>query len=278
MQSSKAVGRIGLGLLLVAALCAGAARPGEAGLVGISMVDTNNGTLWDINTSSAAVTNARNVNATPNRPPDMIAIANNGTLYGVSQGEPTDGPSSGKLYTINIANGNPLLISDLSQFIHVEGDIAIDPTTNELYAVDGSGGPLLKINKSNGQCTTVGNVGVNLDLSAIAFDSAGNLYAVNSFTSELLKINKSTAAVISTTPLSPAVNGEIGGLAFDTGDVNLYFAGGTSGVLYKLNKTSGAVVTIGPLAVTGGIYALAWIPDATPAPNATWGKVKATYR
>ena len=278
MRTSQAVGRVGLGLFLVVGACAGMARPGEAGLVGISIVDTNNGTLWDINTSTAAVTNARNVNASPDRPPDMIAIANNGTLYGVSQGEVNDGPSSGKVYTINLANGNPLLVANLTTFIHVEGDVAIDPTTNELYGVDGSGGPLMKINKANGQCTTVGNVGVNLDLSAIAFDSAGNLYAVNSFTSELLQINKATAAVISTTPLTPAVNGEIGGLAFDTGDVNLYFAGGTSGVLYKLNKTSGAVVTIGPLAVNGGIYALAWIPDATPAPNATWGKVKAAYR
>jgi len=274
----RTMSRIAGGLALVATLAAVAAPPASAGLIGISTVDTNNGTLWDINTSTAAVTNPRTVNATPNRPPDMIALANNGTLYGVSQGEVNDGPSSGKLYTILLSNGAPSLIANLTTFVHVEGDIAIDPTTNELYAVDGSGGPLFKVNKANGQCTTVGTVGTTLDLSAMTFDSAGNLYAVDSFTSTLLTINKSTGAIVNSVTLTPAVNGEIGGLAFDTGDVNLYFAGGTSGVLYRLNKTSGAVVTIGPLAVTGGIYALAFVPDATPVPHTSWGQVKATYR
>src|SRR5256885_1011811 len=84
--------------------------------------------------------------------------------------------------------------------------------------------------------STVGTIGSGLDLSAIAFDSAGNLYAIDSFTSTLLKVNKATAAIVGSTTLAPPVNAQIGGLAFDTGDANLYFAGGTSSVLYKLDR------------------------------------------
>ena len=70
-----------------------------------------------------------------------------------------------------------------------------DPTTGILYSVDG-GGHLFTINKSNGACTTVGDLSAG-DYSAMAFNSAGELFLWNTFTNNLLKVNKSNAAVVS---------------------------------------------------------------------------------
>jgi len=278
VHATRIAWRAGAALGLAAMLISGSARPVLAGLVGVAVSGTTDAILWDINETSGAATNPRTVNCTPDRQLDCIAFGTNGILYGVSQGLPSDGPSSGKLYKVNPITGTPTLVATMTMFISVEGDIAIDPTSGTLYAIDGSGGPLFTIDKSTGVGATVGNVGANLDLSAMAFDNSGALFMVDSFTSTLLKVNKATGAVIGTTPMSPAVNGSIGGLAFDPGSGNLYFVGGTTSELYKVNPTSGATIDVGPVPVTDGIYGLTFIPDVTPAAPSTWGRVKGLYR
>jgi len=267
-----------VGLFSIAVLLAGSANNAGAGLVGITEGFTSS-TLWDINTTTGVPSNPRTVNTSPDRAITTIAVAPSGKLWGVSQGSPSDVPSSGKLYLIDPVSGSPTLIANLSQTINVEGDIATDPTTGLLYSIDGQG-MLNKINTSNGVCTTMGTVPGNLDLSAMAFDNTGNLFIWDSFGPTMYKINKTNAAVISSVTLSPYPGGQIGGLAFDPGNGIAYMSAdlGAAAKFSQVDPVGGAVTPIGSLTATGGIWGLAFIPERTPAHAATWGSVKGLYR
>jgi hypothetical protein len=254
-------------LILAGALNAVPAGPAAAGLVGIG----GDNVLYDVSTSTGALTNPRPVGNKVN----MIAFSSSGTLYGVSQGTPTDIPPGGRLFTINTGSGTPTLVATLDTWVFTEGDIAFDPSSGLLYAVD-SGGQLWTIHTTTGVGTVIGSIAPNFDLSAMAFDAVGDLYVVNSFGPTLLKVNKNTAAIISTVALAP-VNQEVGGLAFDPGSGTLYHASGFSS--FKLSTVvpgTGAATDVGPLGVS--IWGLTFVPQPTPARSSTWGRVKALYR
>jgi hypothetical protein len=236
----------------------------QAGLLGIDGANV----LHDINTANGSPSNPRTVGNKVN----SIALSPTGILYGVSQGTPSDFPPGGNLYKIHIPTGVPTLIATMDMFITSEGDIACDPISGLLYAVN-SPGELFKIDTATGVGTAVGNIGTTLDLSAMAFDATGTLWVVDSFGPTLLKVDKTNASILDTVPLDP-VNQEVGGLAFHSGGT-LFFAGGTTSKLYTLNTTSGAALTLGPIAVSGGIWGLTFVPDPTPVQSSTWGGVKA---
>ena len=260
--------RILLTLCFATALVLGAVVRAQAGLLGIG--DSN--ILYDINPGTGAATNPRTVgNKVYN-----IAYSPSGTLYGASFGFPTDGPPGGMLFTINVTTGAATFVATLDTYIVIEGDIAFDPTTGILYAVSGSG-QLFTINTTSGAGTVIGTIGTNPDLSAMTFDSAGNLYIVESFGQSLLKVNKSTAAVLATLPMG-AVEQQIGGLAFVPSGGTLYYAGGLTSKLYSVNTVSGAATQVGPIAVSGGIYGLANVPEPTPTRSTSWGRIKTLYR
>jgi hypothetical protein len=263
--------------LIAAALLLLGFGSAHAGLVGITEGFTSS-TLWDINTTTGATTNPRTVNTSPDRAITTIAVAPGGKLWGVSQGQPTDGPSSGKLYLVDPITGTPTLIATMTQFIGVEGDIATDPTSGILYAVDGQG-KLFKINTTTGVGTTVGVVPGNLDLSAMAFDNAGNLYAWDSFGPTMFKLDKTNASVISSVGLSPSPGGQVGGMAIDPSGGTAYMAAdlGASAKFSQVDPIGGAVTPIGSLGSTGGIWGLAFVEDPTPALRSTWGSIKAAY-
>ena len=263
--------------LIGLALVIGGAGSASAGLVGITEGFTSS-TLWDINTGTGVATNPRTVTTFPDRAVTTIAVAPAGKLWGVSQGSPSDVPSSGKLYLIDPVSGSPTLIANLSQTINVEGDIATDPTTGILYSIDGQG-MLNKINTTNGVCTTMGTVPGNLDLSAMAFDAAGNLFIWDSFGPTMYKINKANAAVISSVTLSPFPGGQIGGLAFDAGGIAYLSADlGAASKFSQVNPITGVVTPISSLVSTGGIWGLAFLEDPTPTQPTTWGSLKGRYR
>src|SRR5438105_6673626 len=121
-----------LALLLAATLPGVLALPAAAALLGIA---GDNDVLYDINPVTAAATNPRPVGSKIN----MIAWSPSGTLYGVSQGTPSDVPPGGMLYSINPATGTPTLLATLDTFVYTEGDIACDPTSGVLYAIDAPG-------------------------------------------------------------------------------------------------------------------------------------------
>jgi len=236
--------------------------PVSAGLLGIAYE-----VLYDIDTANGTPSNPRAVGDKIN----SIAVSPSGILYGISQGIPTDLPPGGRLFTIDINFGTPTLVDTLDTFINVEGDIAFDPTTGILYAVD-SQGLLFTVDLTTAEGTTVGTIGLNMDLSAMAFDASGNLYVLDSFGPTLLKVNKANANIIATVPLDP-VNQEIGGLAFSPGGT-LYYAGGSTSKLYTLDTNTGSALTLGPIGVSGGIWGLAFAQEAVPVQATTWGRLK----
>ncbi len=252
---------------LLAALALAAVSTAHAALLGID----DNGTLVDINPADATTSNPRPVGNKVN----MIAWAPNGTLYGVSQGMTTDVPPGGKLYTINIATGLATYVADLGMPVTVEGDIAIDPTTGKLYAID-SQGALTTINTTTGAGTLIGTVPGNVDLSAMTFDANGNLYMVESFGQKLLKIDKTNAGILATLPMGN-VGQQIGGLAFVPSGGTLYYVGDLPGKFYSVNTTSGLATSIGAISPATGIWAMTYVPDPTPARDASWGEVKTRY-
>jgi hypothetical protein len=270
MHAPRHIPRNVLALLVAIAIAGPLATPAAAGLIGIT---GDNDVLYDINPATAAATNPRPVGNKIN----MIAYAPSGILYGVSQGTPSDVPPGGMLYKINPVTGAPTLLATLDTYVFTEGDIACDPTTGILYAVD-SPGQLFTINTTTGAGTVIGNVGTGLDLSAMAFDAAGNLYMVESFGQNLLKVNKSNAAVIATLPMG-AVEQQIGGLAFVPSNGPLYFAGGIPAAkFYSVNTGTGTATLVNPVSPTLFVWALTYIPDPTPARSTSWGRIKAAYR
>jgi hypothetical protein len=262
--------RIKIALLLSAVAVAGTATLAFAGLLGIG---DDAYVLYDINPATAVASNPRPVGNKIN----MIAYAPDGTLYGVSQGSPSDVPPGGMLYKINPITGTPTYVATLSILVSTEGDIAIDPTTGILYAVDGPGS-LFTINTTTGVGIPIGNVGTGLDLSAMAFDAAGNLYIVESFSQTLYKVNKTNAAVISTLPMG-AVEQQVGGLAFVPSNGTLFYAGGIpTGKFYSVSTVMGTGTLVAPISGAGYMWALTYIPEPTPAHSSTWGRIKAMYR
>ena len=256
-------------------LCAATVTPAIAGLLGIT--EGRNAVLYDINESTGAASNPRPVGNNVN----SIAVSPAGVIYGASPGFQSDVPTTGRLYTITVT-GAPTQVATLDQLVATEGDIAFDPTTGILYGVD-SQGELFTINTATGACTAVGDVSAgNIDISAMAFDDAGDLYVVDSFGPTLLKLNKANAQVISSKQIISSqsmgvMNPDVGGLLFRPGDGTLFHAAGTSSVLYKV-AASGLATTIGPIAVQDGISGLAYLPDTLPTASTTWTRMKAIWR
>jgi hypothetical protein len=221
-------------------------------------------TLWDLNPTTGVPTNPRPVNAGANRAPISMDFHPNGTLYAISHGS-GGWPASGMLFTINPVNGACTWVASLTQFVWVEGDIAFDPTTGVLYAVDGLG-LLFTINTSNGVGTVVGNLPMDLpggaDYSGLAFDEFGQMYVWSQFGSVLRKVNKSNGAIQSTVPLAPFPGGSHGDVVFDRGSGRCFLAGDMpGGFLSWVTPSTGAVTPIGSTAPISP-YSLASNPNA----------------
>lgn len=208
-------------------------------------------TLYDVNPITGAATNPRPVNCSPNRAPNSLDFAPNGTLYAISHGS-GGSPPSGHLFTVNPSTGASTLVAPLTQFVGVEGDIAFDPTTGVLYAVDGLG-LLFTINTSNGVGTIVGNLPQDLpggaDYSGLGFDEFGQLYVWSQFGSVLRKVNKANAAIQTTVPLAPFPGGGVGDVVFDRGSGRCFLVGDMpGGFLSWCDPNTGTVTPIGSTA------------------------------
>jgi len=228
----------------------------QAGLIGCGFSD---GKLYDINPNTGACTNPRNLGIGW-----ALSFSPNGTLYGVTQ--PGGTPMPGELFTVIPSTGVSTPIAPTVPVIGVEGDIAFDPTSGLLYAIDGTG-ILFKINTSNGIGTTIGTVPGVGDCSGMAFDMSGNLYVVDTTFTTLLHIDKFNASVISSVSLTPPPNGGVAGMAFDPVSNKLFLASGagTTDNLYKVNEFTGSMQLVGPL--TGAVDGLCAL-TFTPVPSA----------
>lgn len=233
-------------------------------LVGLQSGALTSTTIWDVDTTTGAPSNPRTVDTFPDRPPGAIAFSPAGVLYGVSPGG-GGVPASGKLYTIDVVSGNPTYVADLTVYLHVEGDIAFDHTTNTLYAVEGTG-KFFTINTTNGVCNVIGNLPLDLpggaDYSGMAFDAAGECWVWSTFGTALRHVDKTNATVISTVTMSPSPGGSIGGMTFDPASGTPYLGGGTGsgGKISTVVLTSGAVTILGPATGMNGVRAVAFDP------------------
>jgi hypothetical protein len=240
---------------VLAALTTAVSELARAGLIGSGFTD---GKLYDVSTTTGAATSPR-----PLGIGWALSFSPNGTLYGVTQGGGT--PTSNTLYTVNPTSGVSIPIATTSPGIGTEGDIAFDPTSGVLYAVDGTGS-VFTINTSNGIGTVIGSVPGAQDLSAMAFDSSGNLYVVDTAATTLIRINKFNASIILTVNLVPPPNGGVAGLAFDPSSGLCYLASGlgTTNNLYRVTTTTGAMQLVGPLTGTAdGLAAITFTPIAS---------------
>lgn len=234
-------------------------------LLAIVPTTTTSSTLWDVNPTTGATSNPRTVSTAPNRSPISIDFAPNGTLYGISHGS-AGTPPGGMLFTINPATGAAAFVANLTQFVGVEGDIACDPTTGILYAVDGQG-LLFTINTANGVCTVIGSLPMDLpggaDYSGLGFDEFGQLHVWSQFGSVLRRVNKANAAVQSTVPLSPFPGGGVGDVVFDRGSGRCFLAGDMpGGFLSSVDPNTGAVTPIGATNPMGPAYGMTSNPNA----------------
>jgi hypothetical protein len=231
----------------------------------ILLGNTFPGVLSDVNIATGATTNPRDTGITNLM---GIAFSPTGTLFGLTALFSSGTPNA--LYTFDTATGAPTLVGSTGLTL-AEGDLAFDPTTGTLYGYGGLSFPdrtLFTINPATGAATTIGVLGIvnTNDLSAMAFDTAGNLFILDTAVASLLRVNKATGATLGSIPLSIGSLGPLAGLAFDPVTGIAYFAngGGSTNNLYTLDTTTGALTLIGPNA---GLAGLAFAPARTVVPE-----------
>ena len=168
------------------------------------------------------------------------------TLYGAVPGE------TSPLYVIDPVTGVGTPIGDIGFGITA---LAFHPITGELYGTQAGvpgGGPgafdrnLIRINKTTGQGTIVGPIGLGIGgIADIAFRSDGTLFGWSENTDALITINTTTGAgtLIGS---DPGISTRGSGLAFNAAGT-LYLAGNNgSGPLRTVNTTTG-LTTVGPI-------------------------------
>lgn len=149
-----------------------------------------------------------------------IDFMTNGDMYGfVSTGDLIQiNPATGAVIT-NVGpvtlNGNPIILTDM----------AIDPTTDEIYGTTGPSGPLsnqlVKVDASTAVATYIGQPVAAGSFLAITFDAQGTLYGLRTNSaSDLLTIDKTNGSILSNTVLSITIGAV--GLGMDKATNTIY--------------------------------------------------------
>ncbi len=243
--------------------------------------------LYDVNTTTGAATNPRNVNVN-----DCVGIAADpftGILYGMTDQFGRINNQSGQggknlLFSINPATGAATGIGRIDPtgvFQEFEGDIAFNPVDGVLWGVTTqvNNARLYTINKATGLATlgalVTPVIGTDMDASAMTFDSLGNLYLLdtryptNPGPAILSKVNPLTGAIIQSWNTGVTL-GNVAGIAFGPGGELFAADGDTTGTnnLYRFDFGTGTLNTIGATGAAGGIYqGLAGLAYVVPAPT-----------
>jgi len=212
---------------------------------------TNYRHLYDINTTTGAATNPRQIGL--NWTLAFSPISPGGTLYALVQDLGT--PRGNALFAVSPLYGWPTMQIPTQPLNTLSGgDVAADPTTGILYGIDGAG-HLFSIG-SFGIVTQIGTVGGTYyngyqKISAMAFDNSGNLFLVDTGGYLLLEVpapvNNSAVAHAIGKPLSAHRENGFAALAINPWTGIAYYA--EDGELYTLNLATGSLTLIGP--VTG---------------------------
>jgi len=205
------------------------------------------GTLYDVDTGTAALTNPR-----PTGQPLPIGLATgaSGQLVTVSEtGSPAPLMSLDPL--TGAATAGPTLAAAAT-----EGDLARDPVSGALYGISATG-TLVTIDEGTGAITPLGVVPGVIESSGLAFSLDGTLHHFDGYGQKLHVLDPATGAVLSTTPLSPSLPiYKIAGMAYDDRTDQLYVSIGAVPspavpALYRIDPSTGATTFVGP---TAGVY------------------------
>ena len=184
-----------------------------------------------------------------------------GTLYGTTSARSASHPRS--LITIDLSTGAGTLVAAITSG-RVVHDITFD-AVGQLWGSNGSGGGLMKIDKTNGNDTFIGGGGSYA--GGLDFVS-GTLWKVAYNGSHIARLNLSTGAPT----LGP--NPSDGSVAHSGGfDPNGLFWASSPRVnshaannLVTIDVTTGTVTTIGAF-THAGVGAVAWVNTTPPPPD-----------
>jgi DNA-binding beta-propeller fold protein YncE len=229
-------------------------------LYGVSFGSSQDAMLYDVDAMTGVASNPRPVGLG-----HVVGIAWSpaGTLYGLTNGTAPQHPNS--LVSIDPATGATQVIGSTGLTTIVEGDLARDPTTGQLYGcynLDAGGRQLFTLNLQTGAAAPIPG-SLSGDPSALAFGLDGTLYGIDTGLGELLTIDKVTGVMLSHKALSTGL-GSTAGMAVDPYTGVFYVADGESGgtdTLYTLNPTMGVLTAVGPLGVADGLAGLAFVPE-----------------
>jgi DNA-binding beta-propeller fold protein YncE len=238
----------------------GADRVVATPLYGVSFGTSESAVLYDVDSATGAASNPRPVGAG-----HLVGIAwsPGGWLYGLTNSSAPANPNS--LVTINPSTGASQVVGSTGLTTIIEGDLARDPTTGQLYGcynLDTGRRQLFILNSQTGGATALPG-SLSGDPSALAFSSDGTLYGIDTSLGELLTIDKISGTVLGYKTLNLAL-GSTAGMAIDPYTGVFYVADGESGgtdKLYTLNPATGLLTAVGPLGVADGLAGLAFVPE-----------------
>ena len=223
------------------------------------------GVLYDVNTSTGAVTNPRGTGLDT-----LVGIASrsDGALFGLTSFQGTPVPNA--LYQIDPVSGASTLVGSTGLTNIFEGDLAFNPVNGSLFGIENvdsaSNRSLFRIDVTTGVATIVGNISApNGDLSAMAFDASGRLFVIDTGNAMLLNVDPTTAGINSSVSLSMQL-GARGGMAFDPTTGTGYVADGGNGgtnSLYTIDISTGVLTLVGPTGIPSGLAGLTFSPLAT---------------
>lgn len=229
-------------------------------LYGVSFGTNESAVLYDVDSATGAASNPRPVGVGY-----LVGIAwsPQGWLYGLTNSTASANPNS--LVSIDPLTGASQVVGATGLTTIVEGDLARDPTTGQLYGcynLDAGRRQLFTLNLQTGAATTIPG-SLSGDPSALTFGLDGTLYGIDTSLGELLTIDKVTGAVLSYKTLNVTL-GAVAGMAVDPFSGVFYVADGDSGGtdrLYTLDPATGVLAAVGPLGVADGLAGLAFVPE-----------------
>jgi len=257
--------RGGLALIAVIVAVFPAAHARAAIMMGI---DFNTGQLWDIDPSTAAISNSRPTSVLS---PIDIAVSPGGTVYSANA---SSVGAFTNLWTVNRTTGASTKVGATGVGL-IEGGLAFT-NGGVLYGTwttSPFGNNLVTLNTSTGAATIVGLITGVSDISAMTFGEDGKLYAIDTKVGAgnaplLYTINPASGAILTSTAITGAAvgGGALAGLARDPDSGTFYAAFNGPGMLYTLNVSSGVVTPVGSLGSLGAnIAGLAFTPEPSAA-------------
>lgn len=161
-------------------------------------------------------------------------------LLGVGSGV---GDLSSNLFQITGYDTAPSAV-DLGETGVVLSDVAVDPVTGKVYAIDLAGpNTLYSVNSATAAVTAIGTTGSTVIMNALEFDTAGTLYGWGNLVGDLFTIDVNSGLA---TKVGATGGLSAGDLTFDL-DGSIFGASTTG--LYRIDPATGIGAFVGPFGV-----------------------------